>query len=72
VTVGLAPVIDRGKIRFVGNAALDGATEALLSKKKWDEGKEIADDVVYIELSTEPEFVNMFAEGMKFQAGMDK
>ncbi|MFA6447947.1 MAG: ASKHA domain-containing protein [bacterium] len=67
--VGIVPPIAPERVRFVGNAALDGATEALLSGRHWDEARSLGDSVMYIELSAEPSFQARFAERMTFPAG---
>lgn len=64
--IGLVPVVDPQRIKFVGNAALDGATEALLSSARWTEAAAVAETAEYIELSSDPEFEKRFTTCMKF------
>jgi len=63
---GLVPRVDARRIRFTGNAALDGATEALISTHIWDQARALADAASYIELSSEPDFPDLFAANLKF------
>jgi uncharacterized 2Fe-2S/4Fe-4S cluster protein (DUF4445 family) len=64
--VGLVPDIDPSRIKFVGNAALDGATEALLSACRRERAYTIGESVKYIELSSAPMFSESFTSFIRF------
>ncbi len=68
VRVGLTPNIDKEKIVFVGNAALDGAVEVLVSADRRDEAISTTSSINYVELSSEHDFQNRFAENLKYPA----
>ena len=62
----LAPVpIDR--IEKVGNAAIQGAREILLSRKKRIEIEALVKRIEHIELETQPDFFDAFVEGCQFK-----
>lgn len=62
----LAPVpIDR--IEKVGNAAIQGAREILLSRKKRVEIETLVKGIEHIELETQPNFFDAFVEGCQFK-----
>lgn len=66
VAIGLIPDIDRAKIRFVGNAAGLGASQALLSAEKRRQAEEIAGRIAHIELSTRADFQEKYLKAMRF------
>ncbi|NIA06298.1 MAG: DUF4445 domain-containing protein [Actinobacteria bacterium] len=57
VTIGLLPDLPRQRIQFVGNASISGAGLAAVSRRKYDEAREIAQSMTYFELSTDPTFM---------------
>ena len=64
--IGLIPNIDESKIVHVGNAAIEGACIALLSRTKRSELEELVSRVTHCRLETDPEFFNYFVEGCQF------
>ncbi len=68
--VGLLPPVAPEKISFVGNAALDGALEALLSEDILRAAEAFADKIHYIELSALKSFTDRFVESMRFSTGV--
>jgi len=64
--MGLFPDCPQKKITAVGNAAGDGARMALLNVDKRAEADEMARQVDYIELTTEPDFQTVFSQAMWF------
>lgn len=66
--IGLIPDIDEGKIRQVGNAAIEGACIALLSRTKRAELETLVKRVVHCRLETNPDFFDYFVEGCQFKA----
>jgi uncharacterized 2Fe-2S/4Fe-4S cluster protein (DUF4445 family) len=66
--IGLIPNIDDSKIRQVGNAAIEGACIALLSRTKRAELESLVKSVVHCRLETDPNFFDYFVEGCQFKA----
>lgn len=64
--IGLIPNIDAGKIVQVGNAAIEGASMALLSRAKRQELESLVKRVTHCRLETHPEFFNYFVDGCQF------
>ncbi|OGS28098.1 MAG: hypothetical protein A2297_07560 [Elusimicrobia bacterium RIFOXYB2_FULL_48_7] len=65
--IGLIPNIALEKVRYVGNAACEGARIALVSTEGRWEAEEIAEQVEYIELSGRPDFQDAFVDAMLFE-----
>jgi uncharacterized 2Fe-2S/4Fe-4S cluster protein (DUF4445 family) len=65
--IGLIPNIDDAKIRQVGNAAIEGACIALLSRAKREELESLVKRVVHCRLETDPDFFDFFVEGCQFK-----
>ncbi len=61
--IGLIPNIDSTKILQVGNASIEGACIALLSRTKRAELEELVRKVVHCRLETDPDFFDYFVEG---------
>ncbi|WP_324725982.1 ASKHA domain-containing protein [Actomonas aquatica] len=64
--IGLIPDIPDAKIRRVGNAAVEGACIALLSKTKRTELEALVRRVEHCRLETHPHFFDVFVEGCQF------
>ena len=64
--IGLIPDIPADRVKFVGNAASLGAKKFLVSKKAQKEAEKIIDFAEYIELSSQSDFQDIFAESMLF------
>jgi uncharacterized 2Fe-2S/4Fe-4S cluster protein (DUF4445 family) len=65
--IGLIPNIDDSKIVQIGNAAIEGACIALLSRTKRMELEEMVKRVTHCRLETHPDFFHYFVEGCQFQ-----
>ena len=65
--IGLIPNIDDDKILQVGNAAIEGACIALLSKRKRMELETLVKKVSHCRLETHPQFFDYFVEGCQFK-----
>ena len=65
--IGLIPDIDDSKIVHVGNAAIEGATIALLSQSKREELESMVKTVEHCRLETHPAFFDFFVEGCQFK-----
>jgi len=64
--LGLLPRLPNARYRQVGNAALDGAKWALVSRQVRERARQIAARTRYLELTTYPKFSRRFALGMLF------
>jgi uncharacterized 2Fe-2S/4Fe-4S cluster protein (DUF4445 family) len=64
--IGLLPAIPTEKIRFIGNAAAEGAEMALLDRACREEAEQISRSARYLELAARPEFQMEFASAMMF------
>ena len=65
--VGLIPNIPDSKIIQVGNASIEGACIALLSKTKRAELEHTVRGVTHCRLETHPGFFDYFVEGCQFR-----
>jgi uncharacterized 2Fe-2S/4Fe-4S cluster protein (DUF4445 family) len=65
--IGLIPNLPDSKIVQVGNAAIEGACIALLSKTKRRELEELVKRVEHCRLETHPRFFDFFVEGCQFK-----
>ena len=65
--IGLIPDLPDEKITRIGNAAIEGATLALLSTHKRRELEETVSRIEHIELETDPDFFDHFVEGCQFK-----
>jgi uncharacterized 2Fe-2S/4Fe-4S cluster protein (DUF4445 family) len=64
--IGLIPNIDAAKIVQVGNASVEGACIALLSRAKRAELEQLAHRVTHCRLETHPGFFDFFVNGCQF------
>jgi uncharacterized 2Fe-2S/4Fe-4S cluster protein (DUF4445 family) len=65
--IGLIPNLPDDRIVRVGNAAIEGACIALLSKTKRAELEQIVRRVEHCRLETHPKFFDFFVEGCQFK-----
>jgi uncharacterized 2Fe-2S/4Fe-4S cluster protein (DUF4445 family) len=65
--IGLIPTLQPGMIVQAGNAAIEGATIALLSKAKRRELENLVGKVQHCRLETHPGFFDFFVEGCQFK-----
>ncbi len=65
--IGLIPNIDGAKILQVGNASIEGACMALLSRSKRVELENLLKRVKHCRLETHPGFFDCFVEGCQFK-----
>lgn len=66
--IGLIPNIADEKIVQVGNAALEGATIALVSRSRRQELEALVKTVEHCRLETHPGFFDFFVDGCQFRA----
>ena len=65
--IGLIPELPDGRVVQLGNAAIEGATMALLSKKRREEMEQLARRVEHCRLETHPKFFDFFVDGCLFK-----
>jgi uncharacterized 2Fe-2S/4Fe-4S cluster protein (DUF4445 family) len=65
--IGLIPDLAEAKILQVGNASIEGACLALLSRAKRAELENMAGRVTHCRLETHPQFFHYFVEGCQFK-----
>jgi uncharacterized 2Fe-2S/4Fe-4S cluster protein (DUF4445 family) len=64
--IGLIPAMELAKVRVVGNAALKGAIQVLLSRDHWRKAQSAARNTKFVELGAKPAFQAHFMEAMLF------
>ena len=67
IEIGFLPPVAEERIVKIGNAAVQGAREVLLSQKKREEIEHLAKGIEHIELETTPDFFEVFVEGCQFK-----
>ncbi|MFP4082323.1 MAG: ASKHA domain-containing protein [Candidatus Aminicenantes bacterium] len=60
IRIGLLPDLEKKKYHYIGNSSLLGAYLILLSDKNRELVNQISDKMTYIELNTEPSYMNEF------------
>ena len=63
IKIGLLPKVEISKVKKAGNAALDGARQALKSETVRKKMEHFISEVIHVELETVPEFFEIFVEG---------
>jgi uncharacterized 2Fe-2S/4Fe-4S cluster protein (DUF4445 family) len=66
--IGLVPSIPPSRCVQVGNAAIEGATLALVSERKRRELEDLVRRVEHCRLETHPQFFDFFVDGCQFQS----
>lgn len=64
IMIGLLPDLSRERFVFLGNSSITGAKMCLLSQEAYDEAEAIAKKMTYIDLSTNPEFMNNYSASL--------
>jgi uncharacterized 2Fe-2S/4Fe-4S cluster protein (DUF4445 family) len=64
--IGLLPNVPLQKIHFIGNAAYVGAQLVLCSAVERRRAEEMAKSVRYVEVASDPDFQDLFAENCFF------
>ncbi len=71
ITIGMIPDLPLDTYVPLGNTSLKGATMALISKRARDEAFRVRDQITYLELNVNQEFMNLFSAA-KFIPHTDK
>ncbi|MBS7655924.1 DUF4445 domain-containing protein [Candidatus Bathyarchaeota archaeon] len=64
--IGMIPDIALNKIIFAGNTAGSGARIALTSRRIREEANKLVNEISYIELAADPNFMHEFASALRF------
>lgn len=64
ITIGLIPDIAPNKFFFVGNTSIIGAYMTLLSQKHREKQTELAQKITYLDLSTEPGYMDQYTAAL--------
>lgn len=64
IRIGLLPDLDRERFHYVGNSSLHGAYLILLSDRNKSLANEISEKMTYIELNTEPQYMNEYTAAL--------
>ncbi len=67
IDIGFLAPVRPDRIEKVGNAAILGAREVLLSRKRRAEAERVVRRIEHIELETKPDFFDAFVEGCQFK-----
>ena len=66
IKIGLLPDLERKKFNFIGNSALAGAREMLLSYQADKESEAIARKITYFDLSLDPKYMDEYMAALFF------
>ena len=67
IDIGFLAPIAEDRIIKIGNAAVQGAREVLLSRKKRETIEQLVKGIEHVELETTPDFFEVFVEGCQFK-----
>ena len=67
IDIGFLAPVPEDRIVKIGNAAVQGAREVLLSRKKRESIERLAKEIEHVELETTPDFFEVFVEGCQFK-----
>jgi len=67
IEIGFLAPVPIERIEKVGNAAIQGAREVLLSRKKRTDIEALVKQIEHVELETQPDFFDAFVEGCQFK-----
>jgi len=66
VAIGFLAPVPAERIKKVGNAAMQGAREVLLDRRRRSQLEDLCQHVTHVELETKPEFFDVFVDGCMF------
>ncbi len=66
ITIGLLPDVPPERVRFVGNSSVAGAKLAAICHDCYEQAHEMAKRMTYLELSTDPTFMDQFVSACFF------
>ncbi len=66
IRIGLLPDLERSKFVFIGNSALAGASQILLSNQAMVMANTLASRITYFELSVDPGYMDEYSQALFF------
>lgn len=66
IKIGLLPDLERKRFNFIGNSALSGARQMLLSYQADKESEDIARKITYFDLSLDPKYMDEYMAALFF------
>jgi len=66
IKIGLLPDLERSKFVFIGNSALAGARQILLSDEAMSMADSLASKITYFELSVDPDYMDEYSQALFF------
>ena len=66
IKIGLLPDLERHKFVFIGNSALAGAKQILLSNQAMLMANTLASKITYFELSVDPGYMDEYSQALFF------
>ena len=66
IKMGLLPDLPRARFKFIGNSALSGARQMLLSSEAQKTAEDIAKKITYFELSVDPQYMDQYMAALFF------
>ena len=67
IQIGFLASVPKDRITKIGNAAIQGAREVLISRQKRKSIEQLVKGIDHIELETTPDFFEVFVEGCQFK-----
>ncbi|MCK4476772.1 MAG: DUF4445 domain-containing protein [Methanophagales archaeon] len=67
IRIGLLPAVEQEKVKKMGNAAIEGARQALISKTKREDAEAVAKRIEHVKLEEEENFMEIFVSELYFQ-----
>jgi len=67
IKIGLLPAVEPEKVKKVGNAAVEGARQVLISKTKREDAEAVAKRIEHVKLEEEENFMEIFVSELYFQ-----
>ncbi|MBD69671.1 ferredoxin [Candidatus Poribacteria bacterium] len=67
IQIGFLAPVPKERITKIGNAAIQGAREVLISRKKRESIEQLVKGIDHVELETTPDFFEVFVEGCQFK-----
>jgi len=64
IMIGLLPDLPKERFIFIGNSSISGAKLCLLSQDAYEKAEAIAKKMTYLDLSTNPEFMNNYSASL--------
>jgi uncharacterized 2Fe-2S/4Fe-4S cluster protein (DUF4445 family) len=64
IMIGLLPDLPKERFVFIGNSSISGAKLCLLSQDAYEKAEAIARKMTYLDLSTNPEFMNNYSASL--------